>query len=243
VDGFLRAALVLLALLAMSGCSSHGQVAAPPGAIATPKAQGGIFRAVFGSRASRARLQWTNVSQLDGAACRRSLRAWGVDFVSLPDRASPDAKLCGIPHGVRLHRGPTGITWQPALVLDCSMALLLPEVEQVIQAVATAALGQRITRVRTFGTYSCRDMVGWLGTKSEHSFANAIDIAAFDTADGRSITVLRDFYRDTPEGKFLRRLHDQWRSDTRLSYVLGPDHDAAHKNHFHIDHGVRWTAF
>jgi len=194
-------------------------------------------------RASRARLQWANVTALDGNACRRSLRAYGVGFTALPDRASPDAKLCGIPHGVRLPRGPTGIAWQPELVLDCSMALLLPEVEQVIQSVASAALGQRIARIRTFGTYSCRDMVGWLGTKSEHSFANAIDIAAFDTADGKSITVLRDFYQPTAAGKFLRRLHDELRADTHLSYVLGPDHDAAHKNHFHIDHGVRWAAF
>jgi hypothetical protein len=242
VDGLLRGRSLALLLL-LAGCPPHGRVATPPGAVEPEKAEGGIFRAVFGGRASRARLQWKNVSALDGNACRRSLRAWGMTFASLPDRAAPDAKLCGIPHGVRMSRGPTGITWQPELVLDCSMALLLPEVEQVVQSVASAALGQRIARIRTFGTYSCRDMVGWLGTKSEHSFANAIDIAAFDTADGKSITVLKDFYAPTAAGKFLRRLHDEWRADTRLSYVLGPDHDAAHKNHFHIDHGVRWTAF
>jgi len=202
-----------------------------------------MFRAVFGGRASRARLQWSNVTATEGAACRSSLRAWGVTFSSLPDRPAPDAKLCGIPHGVRIPQGPTGIAWQPELVLDCSMALLLPEVEAVIQLVATATLGQRIARIRTFGTYSCRDMVGWLGTKSEHSFANAIDIAAFDMADGKAITVLKDFYQPTAGGRFLRRLHDELRADTHLSYVLGPDHDAAHKNHFHLDHGVRWAAF
>jgi hypothetical protein len=218
-------------------------VVTPPGTLAPAPARGGIFRAIFGGRASRARLQWANVSASQGPACRSSLRAWGVTFSSLPDRAAPDAKLCGIPHGVRLARGPTGIAYQPELVLDCSMALLLPEVETVMQRVASATLGQRIARIRTFGTYSCRDMVGWLGTKSEHSFANAIDIAAFDTADGKAITVLRDFYQPTPAGKFLRRLHDELRADTHLSYVLGPDHDAAHKNHFHLDHGVRWTAF
>jgi hypothetical protein len=218
-------------------------VETPPGALAPSKAEGGLFRAVFGSRASRARLQWGNVTGTDGAACRDSLRAWGMSYASLPDRPSPDAKLCGIPHGVRLPRGPTGIAWQPELVLDCSMALLLPEVEAVIQRVAAATLGQRIARIRTFGTFSCRDMVGWLGTKSEHSFANAIDIAAFDTADGKAITVLKDFRQPTPAGRFLRRLHDELRADTHLSYVLGPDHDAAHKNHFHIDHGVRWKAF
>lgn len=240
MDGLLRV-VALVALLA--GCHSHLSVATPPGALEPVRAEGGLLRAVFGSRASRARLQWANVTATDGAACRSSLRAWGVTFAPLPDRGTPDAKLCGIPHGVRFARGPGGITWQPELVLDCSMALVMPEVEAVIQRVAAATLGQRIARARTFGTYSCRDMVGWLGTKSEHSFANAIDIAAFDTADGRSITVLKDFYAPTPAGRFLRRLHDELRADTHLSYVLGPDHDAAHKNHFHIDHGVRWTAF
>jgi hypothetical protein len=240
VDGVLKR---LLLLLVLASCGPHPPVQAPPGALAPSKAEGGIFRAVFGGRASRARLQWSNVTATEGAACRGSLRAWGVTFSPLADRPAPDAKLCGIPHGVRIARGPTGIAWQPELVLDCSMALLLPEVEAVVQRVAAVALGQRIARIRTFGTYSCRDMVGWLGTKSEHSFANAIDIAAFDTADGRAITVLKDFYQPTPAGRFLRRLHDELRADTHLSYVLGPDHDAAHKNHFHIDHGVRWTAF
>jgi len=239
VDGLLKRLLVLL----LAACGPHPPVEPPPGALAPEKAEGGIFRAVFGGRASRARLQWSNVTTTDGAACRSSLRAWGVPHSPLPDRPAPDAKLCGIPHGVRVPRGPTGIAWQPELVLDCSMALLLPEVEAVVQRVATGTLGQRIARIRTFGTYSCRDMVGWLGTKSEHSFANAIDIAAFDTADGKAITVLKDFYQPTPAGRFLRRLHDELRADTHLSYVLGPDHDAAHKNHFHIDHGVRWTAF
>jgi hypothetical protein len=117
----------------------------------------------------------------------------GGELLVAARSARPDAKLWGIPHGVADPHGPTGIAWQPELVLDCSMALLLPEVEAVIQRVATATLGQRIARIRTFGTYSCRDMVGWLGTKSEHSFANAIDIAAFDVADGKAISVLRGF--------------------------------------------------
>jgi hypothetical protein len=234
-----RACLIPLLLLACHPSSS----ATPATTITPARASGGIWRAVFGTRASRARLQWSNVTATDGAACRVSLRAAGVTFASLPDRPQPDAKLCGIPHGVRLPRGPSGIAYQPELVLDCSMALLLPEVEQVIQSAAAVALSTRVTRIRTFGTYSCRDMVGWAGTKSEHSFANAIDIAAFDTADGKSITVLRDFHQPTSAGKFLRRVHDQLRADTHLSYVLGPDHDAAHKNHFHIDHGVRWSGF
>lgn len=239
MDGVLTLARALAGaalLAALAGCGPHTGTNPSRGT-------GGLWRAVFGTKDARARLQWKNMAAIDGDACRRSLRAAGVSFVALPERTAPDAQLCGIPHGVRIARGPSGAAYQPELVLECSLALLLPEVEEVMQRVATETLGQRIARVRTFGTYSCRDMVGWRRSKSEHSFANAIDIAAFDTSGGQAITVLRDFYRKAPAGAFLRRLHDEWRASTHLSYVLGPDHDAAHKNHFHIDRGVRWKAF
>jgi hypothetical protein len=237
VDGLLRPIAAATALLVLAGGCGPSSAATPS------RGTGGLARAVFGSKGSRARLQWENMVAIEANACRSSLRAAGVSFVPMPERARPDAQLCGIPKGVRIARGPSGLTWQPELTVECSFALLLPEVEETIQRAAAATLRRRIARVRTFGTYSCRDMVGWGRTKSEHSFANAIDIAAFDTADGQSITVLRDFYRKTPAGAFLRRLHDEWRASTHLSYVLGPDHDAAHKNHFHIDRGVRWKAF
>jgi len=68
------------------GCPPHGRVATPPGALTPGKAEGGIFRAVFGGRASRARLQWKNVTALDGNACRASLKAWGMSFTPLPER-------------------------------------------------------------------------------------------------------------------------------------------------------------
>jgi hypothetical protein len=113
----------------------------------------------------------------------------------------------------------------------------------VIEDEALGTLGARIVRVSTFGTYSCRSMRGWAGALSEHGLGNAIDVASFQTADGATVSVERDFRRPTVAGRFLRRLHDRLRDETRLSYVLGPDHDAAHHNHFHIDRGVRWSAF
>jgi hypothetical protein len=223
--------------LAALGCA-HGSAELP----APARATGGLVRAIFATEASRARLQWQNAAQ-GGPACRASLRRDGVAFSPLPDRAAPGADRCGIPHGVTIARGPTGAVYQPPLTITCSLARLLPELERVLQDEARAQLATRVVRVQTFGSYSCREMRGWRSTMSEHAFGNAIDIAAFATADGRTITVERDFRRAGPAGGFLHRLQDRLRAETLLSYVLGPDHDAAHHNHFHVDRGVRWTAF
>jgi hypothetical protein len=229
----------LVVLLTLAGCG-HAEEA---GTLAPTKATGGILRAVFGTQAARGRLQWRNASEPEPGACREALRRAGVVFTSLGDRAAPGADGCGIPHGVTVTRGPTGIAYQPPLQANCALALDLADVERVIQQEAAARLGARIVRIRTFGTYSCRVMRGWRSTWSEHSFGNAVDVAAFDTSEGRAITVVQDFRASTPAGEFLRRVHDRLRAETKLSYVLGPDHDAAHHNHFHLDHGVRWTAF
>jgi hypothetical protein len=84
-----------------------------------------------------------------------------------------------------------------------------------------------------------RILTSWGG---EHAFGNAIDVAAFVTADRRTITVERDFRRTTPATAFLRAVHDRPRAESLLFDVPRPDHDAAHHNDFHVDRGVRWTS-
>src|SRR4051794_36213283 len=98
--------------LAVLGCG-HGD-----GSPAPQRATGGIMRAIFATQASRARLQWENAA-LGGPACRTSLRRDGVAFSALPDRAAPASDGCGIPHGVTIPRGPTGVAYQPPLAITC----------------------------------------------------------------------------------------------------------------------------
>ena len=65
--------------------------------------------------------------------------------------------------------------------------------------------------------------------------ANAVDIAAFKLADGRIVDVKSNWGTDTPEGKFLKKMHS---GACRLfSVTLGPDYNAAHADHFHFDMG------
>ncbi len=66
--------------------------------------------------------------------------------------------------------------------------------------------------------------------------AEAIDVAAFVLADGRRISVLEDWNAgDAEEREFLQTV--QRSACKRFGTVLGPDYNAAHANHFHLEEG------
>ena len=107
-------------------------------------------------------------------------------------------------------------------------------------AVAPAArqiLGSDLVRVESFGTYACRNVVGsaTAGSKlSGHAIANAVDISAFVLADGRRVTVLNGWRSNDPgEREFLQVIHNS--ACKRFGTVLGPDYNAAHANHLHLE--------
>ena len=71
--------------------------------------------------------------------------------------------------------------------------------------------------------------------RSQHAYANALDVAAFRTTSGRRVSVLHDFHDPGPNGRFLRRARDgacRW-----FGAVLSPDYNSAHRDHFHLDMG------
>jgi hypothetical protein len=83
----------------------------------------------------------------------------------------------------------------PPAMLNCAMVVHLHEwVTKVLQPAAEDSFGSPITRLANASGYSCRNRNGSQSHSerlSEHALANAIDIAAFVTADGRSIEVAR----------------------------------------------------
>ena len=90
------------------------------------------------------------------------------------------------------------------------------------------------------GTYNCRRMAAYPDLVSEHSFANAIDIAAFVLANGRRVEVERDWVRAdqparSPAAQFLRRLTRRLYDEQVFTVVLTPSYDKHHKNHLHLD--------
>jgi hypothetical protein len=104
-----------------------------------------------------------------------------------------------------------------------------------VDRAARQILGSPLVRIETMGSYSCRTVAG-SGRLSAHARAEAIDISAFVLADGRRISVLDGWSAGTArEREFLQVVHAS--ACKRFGTVLGPDYNAAHRNHFHVELG------
>jgi hypothetical protein len=252
-------AALAVALLSSPGAPAAPLVSTSPGAptaplaLSSPEAPAAPLVLTSGTAAGAASFgrQWQHLSgKADGAACRAALHKAGVRFRALPDQGAPDQQGCGVPHGVVVTRGPTGVSYG-ALLIDCSLALELVRAERALQAEAKATFGKPLARVETLGSYHCRPKRGGPSSPdaplSEHAFGNAVDLAAF-VGPGWRASVARDYRPElseptTREGKFLRRVQARLRRDTSLTRVLGPDFNAEHRDHFHLDAGPRWWPF
>ena len=121
----------------------------------------------------------------------------------------------------------------PEMTCATAAALLLWQTHAV-EPEAERLLGSAFARFEHLGTYNCRRIGGAAaGRWSEHATGNAIDIAAIVLADGRRVSVLDDWPADGPEAVFLRSVRQS--ACRYFSTVLGPDYNAAHADHFHLD--------
>lgn len=165
--------------------------------------------------------------------CRRLLAQAGVEFTDVDREVEEPA--CTLEGTLTLDRSLT--PYSETLTMTCPLAAALHVWERhaVIPA-AESELGEAPSRIDTYGTYSCRKVRGGRpGRWSQHATANAVDISGF-SFDGRErITVLGDFGEDTPEGRFLERIRED--SCRLFSTTLGPDYNALHRDHFHLDMG------
>ena len=169
--------------------------------------------------------------QRDPGLCHALLKEAGVRFAILPARQQ--GARCGWQDAVRL----TGAA-APPVPLACPLAAgMAVWLRRVVQPAAADLLGSRVTAVEHFGSYACRRIGGGAESGwSEHAFANAIDIAGFRLADGRRITVARD-WRSGVKGDFLHQVRD---GGCRLfATTLSPDYNQAHHDHLHFDEASR----
>ena len=171
------------------------------------------------------------VAVRDPAQCRLVLGEGGIRFVEEPERVNG---ACATRNTVRLQ----GQTLSPAApVMTCPEALAYAFwTRHDVAPAAQAELGEPISRVEHYGTFACRNVYGRAtGMRSQHAYANALDVAAFRTTSGRRVSVLKDFRDPGPDGRFLRRARDgacRW-----FGAVLSPDYNAAHRDHLHLDMG------
>ena len=171
--------------------------------------------------------------------CRALLRRSGVEYTALAPRDG--AGQCGYRDGIRLNRaGALHISYRPAgLGTSCPVAAALALWEwQFVQEAALEHLGSQVAAIDHFGSYNCRRIYGRAeGNWSEHSTANAIDIAGFRLEDGRRITVIRDWNDTGAKGRFLHAVRDG--ACDLFATVLSPDYNAAHRDHLHLDQAAR----
>lgn len=144
---------------------------------------------------------------------------------------------CGWLAAVRVTEAGGARIHTEALTCEVAAALAL-WLEHEVQLAAMAHFGQKVVSVQTLGTYACRNIQGnklWKGFRSQHATANAIDVSGFTLADGTAIVVRKDWSGSSGRSAFLHEVH---RGACRTFRVaLGPDYNAAHHDHFHLDRG------
>jgi len=131
------------------------------------------------------------------AALRQCLRLLAPMATSIDILDPIRTGECGTPVPIRLKRfGATGgVDVEPPAVVNCQVIARLHDwIEGTLQPAAERLLGSRIARIVTASSYDCRNRIGSSSVRiSEHAFANAIDVGAVVTADGRSIDVLTNW--------------------------------------------------
>lgn len=175
-------------------------------------------------------------------ACLQDLARLGVEFQAVNTFGAPD-QGCEVANPVSV--SATGVPWNRPSVVSCAMARTLARYQtDVLQPLAQAHFGQAIKRIHHAGTYACRirrnnttAQVGKVkgGRLSEHSKGQAIDIMAFELADGTMISVKNDWLGKAAKSAFLRDAAKE--SCGVFNVVLTPNHDRFHQDHFHLDIG------
>jgi hypothetical protein len=169
-------------------------------------------------------------------ACLAERRVSPSEYIALaPEVDGPG--ICGLTRPFKvtaLQGGAVG--FNATATLDCSMVAELDAwLADTVQPAAQARFGQQIVQINSMGSYACRGMNNQRGAQlSEHSFGNALDIGGFTLADGREITLVRDWGRGDPQTRaFLMDVHRG--ACGHFSTVLAPGSNAFHYNHMHVD--------
>lgn len=161
-------------------------------------------------------------------ACLRVL-AQAAQFQAL--EPSEAGERCGIANRVDLVG--VGASKLRTIETACETALRLAMWEQHgVQPAAQRYFGQSVKELRHIGSYNCRFIRGTSNRMSTHATAASIDIRGVVLADGTQVELLSDWDGSPEQKSFLRDIRDtgcQW-----FSTVLGPEYNALHADHFHL---------
>jgi len=166
------------------------------------------------------KLRWVRMSP---KACFAAFEASGIAVTRVPDR--PSTVGCELENAMRL---PTELRMSPSQpVVTCRLAAAWVLFERNTLRPAG------VTGISHLGAQACRNVNhARQGRLSQHATANALDVAGFRLRDGRELRLARHW---ESENALLRGWRDgacRW-----FGAVLGPDYNAAHTDHFHLDMG------
>jgi hypothetical protein len=132
-------------------------------------------------------------------------------------------------------RAASPVAVSPPATLACPIVSELDRwISNSIQPAAMRWFGSPIAEIKQISAYSCRGMNGNPYARiSEHSFGNALDIASFTLADGRTITVKTGWNGLPEEQGFLRDV--QRAACEQFTTVLAPGSNVHHYDHIHVD--------
>jgi hypothetical protein len=129
-------------------------------------------------------------------------------------------------------------------ILDCRLALELSELSEVLTR-------HGVVEVQVDNMYRPRARLPGRKKPSQHSYGLAIDMTRFKLGDGRELVIERDFQGAigepvcgpsakarpelSAEAGQLRDLICEVARAELFHHILTPNHDAAHRDHFHLD--------
>ncbi|KIQ31419.1 extensin [Variovorax paradoxus] len=174
----------------------------------------------------------------DPTRCLAALTRTGMQYDLLPDRVTGEG--CGFENAVLLRSAGVRLGSPPSL--SCPMALSFYMWEKhALQPAAKQHFGEPVVAIAHLGSYACRNVNRGEGAvpgaaRSRHATADAFDVAGLTLAGGQRITVRRDWSGNGNPADLL--LRDAHRGACRFfDGVLGPDYNAAHSDHFHLETG------
>ncbi|HVY29331.1 MAG TPA: extensin family protein [Polyangiaceae bacterium] len=130
----------------------------------------------------------------------------------------------------------------PYGILDCRLALAFADLAELLRK-------HDVVEVRIDNMYRPHAHLPGKKKPSQHSFGLAVDLTRLKLENGQELVVERDFDGAigepvcgdgaraslSSEGKALRDLICDVARSEIFHHILTPNHDAAHKDHFHLD--------
>jgi hypothetical protein len=185
---------------------------------------------------------WT-ASELAEAldTCRKLLEGLDIDYEHVDPLGEPGG--CGAPAPVSVSR-VSGVALAPSATFTCDMAAALHGwVTDTLKPQARQRLKTEVTAINTASSYVCRRRNNSSsGKMSEHSKANALDIAGFTFAEkGKDVAVGGGKWGEgilaslgvSKDGSFLEAIRKG--ACAHFTTVLGPGSDPYHGDHIHVD--------